>query len=256
MVTNALILPGDELFNSYDATLSNARLMMQYGFMLEGNSNDRTEWMPSEVDHVLDFGHINDDEKMIRLKLWESSAAISFPLSDLGVDELLFNPHELHHDPSGTHDGDSMADPPSRPDEAAWVSDPTMLLCIGAYAQMSQQLWLYLLFHRLPTNILAPFSSSYHPGVDSSQRILTESIVEPLLRLLVADGEAEEVTHSQAVPENEAFSRTTRLIVDDIILLCRRRLEGMPMNDRSVQELGNLLVSHNAIHVAFQNEFS
>jgi hypothetical protein len=248
MVTNALILPGDELFNSYDLTLSNASLMMQYGFMLEGNSNDRIEWMHAEMDHILNFGHMDDDDKVVRLKLWEILAATSLPLSDLNVDELLFDPRELHH-ASSTSDADSMAEdlaePPPRsdlvPNKAVQLSDPSMLLCIGADAQISQQLWLYLVLHRLPRHMLASFSSS-HSDMDSSRQILTESVVKPLLRLLVADGDSEEA-HLQTASEEEALLVTTRLIVDDLISLCRKKLDGMYMKDLSVQELGNLLVS-------------
>jgi len=240
MVTNSLILPGDEIFNSYDNTMNNARLMMQYGFMLEGNSNDRIEWKPPEVDRILDFNHIDADEKAVRLRLWEMSAGASLPLPDLNVDELLFDPRELDHT-SGLGDDDSMEELmelSSRPD---FVTDkdvqPAMLLCIGAYAQISHQLWLYIAFHRLPANMLGIVSSS-HSDVDSIHSILAESVVKPLLKLMVDDEQ-----DLQTALENEARLSTTRLIVEDIIALCQKKLGGMYMKDLSVQEVGNLLDS-------------
>lgn len=40
MVSNAEILPGEEVFNTYGERLSNAELLMQYGFILDPNDND------------------------------------------------------------------------------------------------------------------------------------------------------------------------------------------------------------------------
>lgn len=217
--------------------------------MLEGNSNDRIEWMHAEVDHILHFGHTDDDDKTVRIKLWEILAATPLPLSDLNMDELLFDPRELHH-ASGASGVDSTGDlVESAPrsdlvaEKVAKPSDPTMLLCIGAYAQISQQLWLYLALHRLPRNMLVSFSSP-HSVMGSLHRILIESIVKPLLRLLAADGNLEEARlHMQTTPEKETLLVTTRLIVDDLISLCRKKLDGLYMKDLSAQELGNLLVS-------------
>jgi len=247
MVTNSLILPGDEIFNSYDNTMNNARLMMQYGFMLEGNSNDRIEWKPSEVDRILGFNHIDADEKAVRLRLWEMSAVASLPLPD--VDELLFDPRELDHT-SGLGDDDSMGElmePSSRSD---FVTDknvqPATLLCVGAYAQISHQLWLYLAFHHLPGDVLG-ISAPSHSDVDSIHSILAASVVKPLLKLLAVDDEPD----LQTAPENDALSSTTRSVVEDIISLCRKKLDGMYMKDLSVQEVGNLLVSRCHISMLF-----
>ncbi|KAG9013269.1 hypothetical protein FRB95_009823 [Tulasnella sp. JGI-2019a] len=53
MVTNTPIEPGNEVFNSYDANLSNAQLLCHYGFLLEGNSNDIVTWSMDEIVQVL-----------------------------------------------------------------------------------------------------------------------------------------------------------------------------------------------------------
>ncbi|KAJ7075784.1 hypothetical protein B0H15DRAFT_865764 [Mycena belliarum] len=44
MVSNLSIPPRTEVFNTYGETLSNAELLVQYGFILEGNENDRITW--------------------------------------------------------------------------------------------------------------------------------------------------------------------------------------------------------------------
>ncbi|KAJ7490544.1 hypothetical protein FB451DRAFT_621547 [Mycena latifolia] len=44
MVANMAIPPNTEVFNTYGETLSNAELLVQYGFILEGNDNDRLTW--------------------------------------------------------------------------------------------------------------------------------------------------------------------------------------------------------------------
>jgi hypothetical protein len=51
MVTNAVILPGTEVFNTYGNSLSNAQLLARYGFMLpEGNEgNDGVRWRIADL---------------------------------------------------------------------------------------------------------------------------------------------------------------------------------------------------------------
>ncbi|KAJ7696672.1 hypothetical protein B0H17DRAFT_389662 [Mycena rosella] len=44
MVANMSIPPHTEVFNTYGETLSNAELLVQYGFILDGNENDRLTW--------------------------------------------------------------------------------------------------------------------------------------------------------------------------------------------------------------------
>ena len=41
MVVNAAIMPGEEVFNTYGAKLTNAELLVRYGFILDANDNDK-----------------------------------------------------------------------------------------------------------------------------------------------------------------------------------------------------------------------
>jgi hypothetical protein len=49
MVANAPVAPGAEIFNTYGASLTNAELLVRYGFMLEANDNDRLTWTIEEI---------------------------------------------------------------------------------------------------------------------------------------------------------------------------------------------------------------
>ncbi|KAH9044238.1 SET domain-containing protein [Lactarius hengduanensis] len=49
MVANAPAAPGEEIFNTYGASLSNAELLMRYGFMLDANDNDVLTWTTEEI---------------------------------------------------------------------------------------------------------------------------------------------------------------------------------------------------------------
>jgi hypothetical protein len=49
MVVNAAIAPGSEIFNTYGAKLTNAELLVRYGFMLDANDNDILTWTVEEI---------------------------------------------------------------------------------------------------------------------------------------------------------------------------------------------------------------
>ena len=49
MVANAHVAPGAEIFNTYGASLSNAELLVRYGFMLDANDNDVLTWTSEEI---------------------------------------------------------------------------------------------------------------------------------------------------------------------------------------------------------------
>jgi hypothetical protein len=49
MVVNAAVGPGEEVFNTYGANLTNAELLVRYGFILDANDNDILTWTTDEV---------------------------------------------------------------------------------------------------------------------------------------------------------------------------------------------------------------
>ncbi|KAH9004651.1 SET domain-containing protein [Lactarius hatsudake] len=66
MVANAPAAPGEEIFNTYGASLSNAELLMRYGFMLDANDNDVLTWTTEEIwdaaGAALSDPHLWEDE--------------------------------------------------------------------------------------------------------------------------------------------------------------------------------------------------
>ncbi|KAI9511538.1 SET domain-containing protein [Russula earlei] len=49
MVVNAAVAPGEEVFNTYGANLTNAELLVLYGFMLDANDKDILTWTTDEI---------------------------------------------------------------------------------------------------------------------------------------------------------------------------------------------------------------
>jgi len=49
MVMNSAVAPGEEIFNTYGAKLTNAELLVRYGFMLDANDNDILTWTTEEI---------------------------------------------------------------------------------------------------------------------------------------------------------------------------------------------------------------
>lgn len=49
MVVNTVIAPGSEIFNTYGPRLTNAELLMRYGFTLDANDNDVLTWTVEEI---------------------------------------------------------------------------------------------------------------------------------------------------------------------------------------------------------------
>jgi hypothetical protein len=63
MVTASAITTGEEVFNTYGATLSNAQLLARYGFALDGNEHDCVTWSLSDLYSV--FGVSAEDARTL-----------------------------------------------------------------------------------------------------------------------------------------------------------------------------------------------
>ncbi|KAF9025013.1 SET domain-containing protein [Hymenopellis radicata] len=64
MVTNTVVPADEEVFNTYGEELSNADLLIRYGFMSDVNDNDRVSWDFTETERlpVLDFSALEESE--------------------------------------------------------------------------------------------------------------------------------------------------------------------------------------------------
>ncbi len=98
MVSNTVIPPNSEVFNTYGETLTNAQLLNQYGFILDVNENDRLVWTFREAlssycpDSIFDQSELAyrevhspelclNDEGKISAQLWTLLLAASLRLS-------------------------------------------------------------------------------------------------------------------------------------------------------------------------------
>lgn len=261
IVTNAVILADDELHNSYDSALSNAQLMIQYGFMLEGNSNDVVEWTPAEVDAIFGFERLmSTDEKAARLRLWADFANSYLGLEERGLDNLLYDPRQDGEldDPLdlGVREAaelplDGLLEPDSQPPPRPGLrsknnpraKDPGSLMCISAMSQVSQQLWTYLVVHCVPSSVLR--------SQEGSGSIVDDFVV-PLLALLSTREDGDDRDESD---ESAALLPVLRSVSEDIAQLCKRRLSRMHCRDLSIEEIGDKLVSlHRSKNVCLSRE--
>ena len=69
MVVNATIAPDSEIFNTYGAKLTNAELLVRYGFMLDANDNDTLTWT---IDEIWDAAGAALDD--LRPRRWDDHA--------------------------------------------------------------------------------------------------------------------------------------------------------------------------------------
>lgn len=66
MVTNTVVPPGEEVFNTYGEDLSNADLLVRYGFMSDVNENDRVSFPISIIpDLDLDLSALEELELVL-----------------------------------------------------------------------------------------------------------------------------------------------------------------------------------------------
>jgi SET domain-containing protein 6 len=112
MVSNAEIQPHEEVFNTYGEGLSNARLLVQYGFILDPNDND-----------ILNF----DTNEILCL----------FPSDDASSEVPLFQDADLISYASSFNDSDLIFPSTGSPSESAF--------CIDSDGKISSQLWIFLL---------------------------------------------------------------------------------------------------------------
>ncbi|KZT27780.1 hypothetical protein NEOLEDRAFT_60528 [Neolentinus lepideus HHB14362 ss-1] len=69
MVSNLPIMAGTEVFNTYGERLSNASLLVRYGFMIDGNEWDSVHWT---IDNLLSFLS-SFSEGLDLVALWKST---------------------------------------------------------------------------------------------------------------------------------------------------------------------------------------
>ncbi|TFK65610.1 SET domain-containing protein [Pluteus cervinus] len=102
MVSTCLIPPRTEIFNTYGETLSNAELLVQYGFILDDTDNDRLTWGVEEFRDFLKLGdatwrqvlvkwqgHLQTESSQHRF-VWKESQMVYF--NQTRGEDLCLNP--------------------------------------------------------------------------------------------------------------------------------------------------------------------
>lgn len=102
MVSTCLIPPRTEMFNTYGETLSNAELLIQYGFILDDNDNDRLTWSVEEFRGFLKLGDATWEQVLVNWQghlqtessqhcfLWKDSQIVYF--NQIRGEDLCLNP--------------------------------------------------------------------------------------------------------------------------------------------------------------------
>lgn len=126
MVSNSPILPFAEIFNTYGEQLTNAQLLVQYGFALDGNENDVISWDIEELQPISETRDRGEDAStktllLELLQVWRGR-------------EGRWDNSNLVYEPQSDSEG---------ADTRATQRQRQMKLCINAEAKMSHELWLY-----------------------------------------------------------------------------------------------------------------
>jgi len=121
MVSNLPIMAGTEVFNTYGERLSNASLLVRYGFMIDGNEWDSVHWT---IDNLLS-SLSSFSEGLDLVALWKSTPHLP---GDTWTGSSL-----VYH-----HCSDSKDDLGSQGTSADWN-----ILCLNSDGKISHRLWMF-----------------------------------------------------------------------------------------------------------------
>ncbi len=246
MVTNAVLYGGEEIFNTYDRRLSNVKLMLQYGFLLDGNSYDEILLTIHQVEGYL----ANSDSGRIYLpvqfldELWEYLFDQNRWVRYLPTSTPFFSPliDEEEGDKDDPADGErwkkhlfSNGSDNSRFSAAFFA--------INADAQISQALWLYLVLRRAPEAVISIELPSLFVvrGPDDMLLGYLNTLAGAIYSLDLEDGH-EEYEMQNTTPLSGVYS-ALGAIVDDILTISRSRLASIHLGDQPTSEISDLIVS-------------
>ncbi|KAF5328500.1 hypothetical protein D9758_017329 [Tetrapyrgos nigripes] len=236
MVSNTGIPPFSEVFNTYGETLSNAQLLVQYGFLLDVNENDRITWNLEEVWST------GTDTTTLRVPLdlvcdmWyqvqEDLEKLCRRFDDTDSELIYYNAHRSPNSSSKRKKGHRDRD---------WDT-----FCINSDGKVSHQLWaLCGLIECLKDGVHA----AEPEGADAVAEMKT--VVKILARMVEAQVKCEEEDHGdddeEMVPDSEESTGMISLLLSQtassILSLCRRKKASMgPENvDISTGDIGDML---------------
>lgn len=148
MVSNAPILPHSEVFNTYGEKLTNAQLLVRYGFALDSNENDCITWDWDDLwtfaatilydeprDTSESSGCVDDVMQLYSqaINLWPSESWVWDETS------VVFNPEPATAANAIIKGGGWGGSPKRHTDQAA----DAIVLCLNDDGRISHHLWLY-----------------------------------------------------------------------------------------------------------------
>jgi len=135
MVANTLISPRTEVLNTYGENLSNAELLVRYGFALDGNENDVITWTADEVWDASGLAGPSGESSWNGLRTAPTEEVLHTWISHPGwADSLLVsNSVSRTH---GDHAAGARASPKNSPAP----------LCLTGDGAISHSLWLLCAF--------------------------------------------------------------------------------------------------------------
>lgn len=154
MVSNAPIFADDEVFNTYGENLTNAELLMQYGFVLDGNENDCIRWdwdqlfSAATLDDMLQVGTASSfrssslaDSANLR-QLFYQAVGLWHNVEKMGLVEtsLIFNPRTATVGTRPSPQGSGGL--PERYERQGALNSP-LVFCVNSDGKISRDLWLY-----------------------------------------------------------------------------------------------------------------
>ncbi|KAJ7274064.1 hypothetical protein C8J57DRAFT_1178190 [Mycena rebaudengoi] len=212
MVSNLPIPPNTEVFNTYGETLSNAQLLVQYGFILDANENDHLTWTFAELAHFTEtyftspmawnWDAVGGLEQFQNLH----AAVNSLPWDSLSDSELVF-------------------------------CDRTRSFCLNGDAKVSHGLWLYFA-------LLLCLKRDQRPDLTSDELIapLQEMVeCQLILEQTIAEEDAVYVPPSRDV--GSPPYGLIRALGHTLAAFCRHRCLRTGKSGVETAELGDILDS-------------
>jgi hypothetical protein len=143
MVSNALISPRTEVFNTYGEHLTNAQLLACYGFALDGNDNDIVNFDLQDLPPLPDVTRSLAIDRDVIFHLYRQVLQI-FPRYDRWkISNLVYHPDDLS---SSTGSATTV----SREDELGWhvtggeqLQGRQLNINVNSDAKVSHALWVY-----------------------------------------------------------------------------------------------------------------
>jgi len=211
MVANSPIGPSEETFNTYGDRLTNAQLLCQYGFMLDGNENNVIAWT---MEQLLD----ETAKPEGAFNLWRELASRWPHHQEWDKCQLVFNTESR------------VADDDGMPIQNKAVHT---LLELNADGQISHQLWLLAFTMVLPkVDVIIDDAISLARQAAQAQERLEAS--------LAAGDSAYETADFECRAPDAAISLVQQ-IAERIILICKRKIDSAHSAEASASALGDIL---------------